>query len=202
VAFGIDLGASTLWLLPDGYVVASGARFRHVGKSLAVNASTTNFREEEASPGDAELVGHTWRYVNKSGGPDRRFNDNRQIPIHRYGQLEITCDAWTMRLCLSRASAAHEFDVSLRAALNGDKQRIHEDRSQAPPKEPSPATGLSPALSVLGLAIGASMDQVSAAYKKLAAQNHPDKVVHMAVEFRELAERKMQELNPGSSLLR
>jgi preprotein translocase subunit Sec63 len=74
--------------------------------------------------------------------------------------------------------------------VNGGNQGIRGDRSQTAPNVPSPATGLGAALSVLGLAVGASMDQVSAAYKNLAAQNHPDKVAHMAVEFRELAERK------------
>jgi hypothetical protein len=37
--------------------------------------------------GDADLglvIGQTWKHPNKSGGPDRRFRDNYQIPICRY----------------------------------------------------------------------------------------------------------------------
>src|SRR3954468_24520892 len=30
------------------------------------------------------LIGSTWRFVRRDGGPDRRFNNNRQLPILRY----------------------------------------------------------------------------------------------------------------------
>jgi preprotein translocase subunit Sec63 len=36
------------------------------------------------------------------------------------------------------------------------------------------------------------------AYESLTAQNHPDKVAGMAPEFRELAERKIRELNASA----
>jgi hypothetical protein len=36
------------------------------------------------------MVGNTWRYVNKSGGPDRRFSNNSQIPICLYESMLLT----------------------------------------------------------------------------------------------------------------
>jgi DnaJ domain len=195
VAFGFSFGHSTLFLLPDGFVLGIGERYRSLGKSLDVNASTTNFREEEFSPRDAHVIGRTWRYVNKSGGPDRRFNDNRQIPIHRYGQLEIGCGAWRIRLCLSRANAAAEFATSLRSALSGQKSDAANAHTEVPPAKPARAADLSAAFALLGLKASASLEDASTAYKTLAAQSHPDKVAQMASEFRELAERKMRELN-------
>ena len=36
------------------------------------------------------MIGHTWRYVNKKGGPDARFKDNPQIPEVRYGDLRLS----------------------------------------------------------------------------------------------------------------
>jgi hypothetical protein len=36
------------------------------------------------------VVGHTWRFVNKQGGPDRRFNNNAQQPVCLYGELTFT----------------------------------------------------------------------------------------------------------------
>ncbi len=51
-----------------------------------------NFVESESVPKDAEIVGHTWRYVNKSGGPDKRFNDNRQIPVCKYGKISLSSE--------------------------------------------------------------------------------------------------------------
>jgi hypothetical protein len=41
-------------------------------------------------PSDAKVVGSTWRYVNKSGGSDRRFNNNTEIPIVLYEQVQLT----------------------------------------------------------------------------------------------------------------
>jgi hypothetical protein len=48
------------------------------------------FREQDAVPSDAKQVGTTWRYVNKNGTPDKRFNNNTQIPIMRYGVIHFT----------------------------------------------------------------------------------------------------------------
>ena len=40
---------------------------------LNVNFAESRFIETAAVPNDAKIVDHTWRYVNKSGVPDRRF---------------------------------------------------------------------------------------------------------------------------------
>jgi hypothetical protein len=47
------------------------------------------FIEEERVPSDTTIVDHTWRYVNKAGGPDRRFISNRQIPVCLYRELSF-----------------------------------------------------------------------------------------------------------------
>ncbi len=48
-----------------------------------------NFVEEDSVPRDSDVVHHTWAKVNSNGSPDRRFKDNYQIPVCRYGQLLI-----------------------------------------------------------------------------------------------------------------
>jgi DnaJ-domain-containing protein 1 len=150
------------------------------------------------------VIGTTWRYVNKKGGPDLRFNDNRQIPIYRYGQVDLSCGSWRLHLCLSRADAAGQFAIAMRAALAGDQSKPQEQSSEAPPRKSSSVPrDLAAAFRVFGLpSSGASSEDASAAYKDLAAQNHPDKVAQMAPEFRELAERKMRELNAAYELIR
>jgi len=45
-------------------------------------------------------------------------------------------------------------------------------------------------------------EEAATAYRYLASQNHPDKVAHLAPEFRELAERKMRELNSAYDEIR
>jgi hypothetical protein len=43
-------------------------------------------------PRDSTQVDTTWRFVNKNGGPDRRFNNNSQIPILQYGEVVMRTD--------------------------------------------------------------------------------------------------------------
>jgi len=52
--------------------------------------STVRFIEEEAVPPDSRMIGQTWLKANKDGSPDRRFADNRAIPIVEYGNLRLT----------------------------------------------------------------------------------------------------------------
>ena len=56
---------------------------------MVAGFSTTNFVETEMVPRDAEIIRYTWRYVNKSGGPDKRFNNNRRIPVCKYGEISL-----------------------------------------------------------------------------------------------------------------
>lgn len=45
---------------------------------------------------------------------------------------------------------------------------------------------------VLGLERGADAAEIRAAYRRLAAQYHPDKVAHLGAEFQRLAEQKFK----------
>ena len=47
---------------------------------------------------------------------------------------------------------------------------------------------------ILGVPRKASLDEIKSAYRKLAAQYHPDKVNHLGDEFKTLAEKKFKEI--------
>ena len=49
--------------------------------NLGTQTTVTNFVEKEGVPSDSRVSHYTWQYVNKNGGPDRRFNNNRQFPV-------------------------------------------------------------------------------------------------------------------------
>ena len=55
---------------------------------------------------------------------------------------------------------------------------------------------------VLGVRRGASKDEIVSRYRELVRQYHPDKVTHMAPEFREVAERRMKEINAAYDALK
>lgn len=55
---------------------------------------------------------------------------------------------------------------------------------------------------ILGIKHGASSTEIYAAYKQKAQMYHPDKVSHLALEFKELAESKMKKINKAYELLK
>lgn len=87
----IVAGTSALYFCPDRLFVVTGRKFAAVRYTdLHLSEGSTQFIEDGIVPTDAVRVGRTWRYVNKSGGPDRRFKDNRELPIVRYDELSLT----------------------------------------------------------------------------------------------------------------
>ncbi|MDO9545481.1 MAG: DUF4236 domain-containing protein [Pelolinea sp.] len=84
----IPVGKLFLYFFPDCLFVYQDKQFGAVSYSdLKVELGNKRFIENESLPTDAKTVDTTWRYVNKSGGPDRRFKDNRQLPIVLYSEL-------------------------------------------------------------------------------------------------------------------
>jgi len=57
-------------------------------------------------------------------------------------------------------------------------------------------------LAVLGLAAGASEEEIKHAYRALSMQYHPDKVQHLGAEFQRVAEAKMKEINAAYDYLK
>lgn len=57
---------------------------------LKIEFSTTSFQEDEVAPRDSKQVSRTWAKVNKDGSPDRRFNDNYEIPVMEYFKLTLS----------------------------------------------------------------------------------------------------------------
>lgn len=87
----IPVGKQTLYFLPDRILIYEGKRVGGLSYSnLKVSQKNQRFVESETVPKDGTVVDHTWRYVNKAGGPDKRFKDNRQLPIMLYSDIQFT----------------------------------------------------------------------------------------------------------------
>lgn len=54
--------------------------------------TAVSFQEEDGVPSDSQVIGQTWAKANKDGSQDRRFANNYQIPIARYGALVLKSD--------------------------------------------------------------------------------------------------------------
>ncbi|HKO54339.1 MAG TPA: DUF4236 domain-containing protein [Thermoanaerobaculia bacterium] len=112
----IGVGRQTLYFLPDRLLVYDGRGIGAISYStLEISAEQQRFIEESGVPADATVVGHTWRYVNKSGGPDRRFNNNPQLPICLYDELWLrTASGLNEIVQLSRSGIGEGFAAAVR----------------------------------------------------------------------------------------
>lgn len=87
----LAVGRQTLAFMPDRLLVFEAAAVGAVSYGdLRMAVSATRFIEDGAPPSDATVVDRTWRYVNKSGGPDKRFKDNRELPICAYEEIHFS----------------------------------------------------------------------------------------------------------------
>jgi hypothetical protein len=110
------VGAQTLYFMPDVVLVAHGAKMGAVGYGdLQLTWEPSNFIETGAVPSDATVIGHTWKHPNKSGGPDRRFRENYQIPICRYETLHLRSTTGLNELLeFSRTEVSAALDKAVR----------------------------------------------------------------------------------------
>jgi hypothetical protein len=104
-------GSDELYLLPDSALVIVGGAVAAISyRDMDFSDCMVKFREEEQVPSDTTIVDHTWRFVNKSGGPDRRFIGNRQIPVCLYRELAFRSEGGlNCKIQLSNPAAADSF---------------------------------------------------------------------------------------------
>ena len=77
-----EVGKEKLVFLPDKLFVFQNGNIGALSYSdIKTEVKGQRFIEDEAVPKDAKIVDYTWKYVNKSGGADKRFKDNKKIPV-------------------------------------------------------------------------------------------------------------------------
>ena len=90
IAVSFSSGKETLIFLPDKLFIIQGSKIGALNYSdVTTYIHKQRFIEYDTVPKDAQIIDYTWQYVNKSGGPDKRFQNNRQIPVCLYGEMEI-----------------------------------------------------------------------------------------------------------------
>ncbi len=59
---------------------------------------------EEKVPKDSLILEYTWKYLNSKGGPDKRFNNNYQIPVIEFNFAKISTPQREIELFFSNSS--------------------------------------------------------------------------------------------------
>lgn len=150
----IRAGKAALYFLPDRALIQEGKHFSDVGYAhLHASAGRTRFIEDAAPPGDAVQVDYTWQYVNVKGGPDRRYKDNRQLPVMRYSTLDITSPQglqWQLQVSRDGSTDAVAKALSasrgpqIRTAIEPIAQQIPQLNTVTKPRNPASAPDPAP----------------------------------------------------------
>lgn len=115
----------SIYFLPDRILIRDGRKYADMPyQTCRISGTVTRFIESGRVPGDAERIGTTWKYVNKGGGPDRRYKNNPQLPIVRYGELTLTAQpGFNFIWQTSRAAAASALSRTL-TAIGGPRGQV------------------------------------------------------------------------------
>lgn len=88
--FGLKLRKQKVYFLPDKMLVVSSLNVGAINYSdIKMDLGESRFVETDPVPKDANILGYTWLKVNKNGTRDKRYKNNRQVPVCQYGRVDI-----------------------------------------------------------------------------------------------------------------
>lgn len=72
--YSFEFQKKHFYFLPDRLLIENKLKVSSLRYSeVQLTFDTVDFVEEETAPSDTEVIGKTWKYVNKNGSPDKRF---------------------------------------------------------------------------------------------------------------------------------
>jgi hypothetical protein len=112
----IRFGRQSVYFFPDAAFVIDGKQVGAISyDNISIQGEGFSFIEEETVPADAKVIRQTWKYLNKSGGPDRRFSNNYQIPVCRYELAQFSSSSGLNELLeFSRTGVLEPFANAIR----------------------------------------------------------------------------------------
>ena len=111
----LKLQKKTIYILPDKLLINQKGEYKVIDyKTLDYDIAVVDFVESGAVPRDTNILSYTWKYVNKDGSPDRRFSDNRQLPVCEYANITAMADKELLaEIMCSSASVAINFGENI-----------------------------------------------------------------------------------------
>ncbi len=137
----ILLRGTALYFFPERLLVyTSGGVGAVPYGDLRIVANESRMIEAGAPPRDAQTVGHTWQYVNKSGGPDRRFKSNRELPICLYEELGFSSGTGLNEIVqLSRIGLGNDLEGAVQSMADQIRRAGSANKKDAArPKQAAP----------------------------------------------------------------
>ena len=207
--WSIDVGYLTLYFFPDYIFLWRRGLYSALSYSaLKVGCDRQQINIAGDLPGDAQILGQTWQHVTPDGKPDKTIRNNPKLFKVQYGLLRVMATIGvSLRFYVSSLTLAEQFTKSFSSVqqwLSTRQSWEREYSSQSQRKEGYRDYGASSKQSaheVLGVKPNASLEDIRAAYHRIARMNHPDKVNGLAPEFRQLAEQRMKAITAAYKTL-
>jgi hypothetical protein len=202
--WGIDAGNAKVYFFPEAVLVYRHERYEGVSyESLEVAHFTARFYEKDTVPEDAQVVAER--------------TTRSRMPVVLYAVLEI---GLTPGLKVTLQVSSRDVAARFAGAFGAEEIREEAAKAEGGHKQEHEKEGdkrtrayydsltmkekarIASACATLGVKKGASISEISAAYKDLARVHHPDKVAMLKPEEREASERRMKEINAAYAVLK
>lgn len=225
--WSLDSNRISLYFLPDYIFVWNEKKYGVVSyESIDVFFSTDTILSRGKIPKDATIARYVYQHTRKDGLPDRRYKYNPAFPIIEYGLIEIKSKkGWSIILQVSNLSAARNFaDIFNQEVLNKqDKRKTTKDshkqtnnyqnnnqnyqrqssnKNQSTYTTPNVTESVRLAHEVLEIRVGATREQIIAAYREQVKSYHPDKAAQASPKIVKLAEEKTKQINAAYETLK
>lgn len=87
----LKLRKKVIYFLKDKILIIGNGKIAGVDyKNIKLVLSNSSFIESETVTRDATVIDYTWMYVNKNGQPDKRYSNNKKLPVCMYGKINIS----------------------------------------------------------------------------------------------------------------
>lgn len=78
-------------IMPDRLLILGKRQLGAIDYSdVKFGISAIGFVETGPIPSDSERISTVWAYANKDGSPDKRYSNNKQFPVMKYGKIVFT----------------------------------------------------------------------------------------------------------------
>lgn len=188
-------------LVLASYIICADGKIMHSEMNLVRQWLRTNFGEAAVNDGEQILM--------------RLFEQQKNMGAAAYGNTVMKCCqqlrtvmTYEQRLQLlhflsmiaqaDRIVTAEEIDALKRCAVGLGLEANEVDRML---NLRNAGSDLDAAYKVLGVSADATDDELKKAYRRLALQNHPDRVASLGEDVRKAAEKKLQEINAAKEII-
>lgn len=188
-------------LVLASYIISADGKIMHSEMNLVRQWLRTNFGEAAVREGEQILLRlfEQQKVMGASAYGDTVMNCCEQLRgIMTYEQRLQLLHFLSMIAQADGVVAPQEADALRRCAAGLGLNPSEVDRLL---NLHDASSSLDAAYKVLGVSAGATDDELKQAYRRLALQNHPDRVASLGEDVRRAAEKKLQEINAAKETI-